>query len=188
MAKKKYSLAKKTGKNFCDELWKILIRLEFNNKCPICVQQGLPLDETGLNAHHLISRRVFKYRWDTENGILICPKHHEFGLELSAHTAPWAFEAWIKDHMPIKYSSWVNNRQDIKSDGKFQYESIYFRLEEQHKRMTGEYHKIKRIHMYILSLHKSEIIFANKMGGVSVADLASKYDVTASTMKKFLAT
>jgi len=184
----KYSLAKKTGKNYCDELWKKLIRLKFNSQCPICVKQGIEFDAKMLNAHHLISRRVFKYRWDVNNGILLCPKHHEFDLLLSAHTAPWAFEEWIRDHLPFEYDKWVDNRTDISSDGKFQYEIIYHDLEEQYKKRTGEYYMIKRINMYLLSLHKAEIVFAKKMQGLSVSALAKKYEVSDAMMKKFLAT
>jgi predicted restriction endonuclease len=99
---KKYSLPKKSGRNFCDELWRKLIQIEYNNKCPICSHYGIPSENVILNAHHLISRRVFKYRWDTDNGILICPKHHEFDLHISAHTAPWGFEDWVKENLPKK--------------------------------------------------------------------------------------
>jgi len=182
----KYSLSKKTGKNFCDELWTTLVKLEHNNQCPICVSLNLPLEDSMLNAHHLISRRVFKYRWEKDNGILICPKHHEFDLYLSAHTAPWAFDEWVKNNMPEKYNKWVSNRKDLGSDGVFEYEKIYHKLEEQHKAITGSYYKIQRIYMYLLSLHKSEIIFASKMGSATVDQLANKYEVPLSTMKRFL--
>lgn len=188
MAKTKYTLAKKTGKNFCDELWAKLVKLEFDKHCPICAEQGLPLEEAMMNAHHLISRRVYKYRWDTDNGITVCPKHHEFDLMLSAHTAPWSFEEWIKINLPEKYAKWVANRIDLQGDGKYKYEEIYHRLEDEYKNKTGEYYKIKRINMYLLSLHKTEIVFAKKMKGSSVADLANKYSVSVPVMKKFLAT
>lgn len=162
--------------------------MKFNNQCPICLEKEETSPETGLNAHHLISRRVYKYRWDLDNGILLCPKHHEFDLEISAHTAPWAIEEWIKLHMPEKYEIWVRNRQDLDGDGIWKYEEIYHRLEEQHKKQTGEYYMIKRLNMYFLSLHKPEIILAKKMQGVSVSDLAKKYNVSDSVMKKFLGT
>ena len=183
----KYSLSKKTGKNYCDQLWIKLVKLDHNNICPICKSLGLPPEETMMNAHHLISRRVYKYRWDSNNGILVCPKHHEFDLMLSAHTAPWAFEEWIKTNMPIKYEKWVHNRTNITSDGKYKYEEIYHKLEEEYKTKTGNYFMIKRINMYLLSLHKSENIMAKNFQGKTIPELATKYSVTNNVMKKFLA-
>jgi len=184
----KYSLNKKTGKNYCDELWRILIRMEFDNMCPVCVQRGETSPEKGLNAHHLISRRVFKYRWNLDNGIILCPKHHEFDLEISAHTAPWAIEKWVKDNLPEQYLKWVENRQDLECEGKYKYEEIYHRLEKQYKAKTGEYHMIKRISTYLLSKDKSQIVLARKMQGKSISELATQYGVTDGQMKKFLET
>lgn len=183
----KYSLNKKSGKNFCDELWAKLVRLEFENKCPICETLGLPVEEdTLLNAHHLISRRVYKYRWDIGNGLLVCPKHHEFCLEISAHTAPWGLEAWMKEHRPEQYERWVTNRGDLGTDGKYKYEEIYYDLENLYKAKTGEYYMIKRINMYLLSKNKSQIIMARKMQDKSIAELAKQYEVSEGVMKKFL--
>ena len=183
----KYSLKKKTGKNFCDDLWRRMVKIKFNNKCPVCDQLGIVNEEDNLNAHHLISRRVYKYRWDTDNGFLLCPKHHEFDLYISAHTAPWAIEYWIQEHMPEKYKQWVINRKDLTSEGKYKYEEIYHELEKEYKELTGEYFMIKRINMYLLSLHKSEIMVAKNFQSKSVPELAKKYSVTDGVMKKFLA-
>lgn len=182
----KYSLNKKSGKNFCDELWGKLVRLEFDNKCAICNSLGTYNPEDLLNPHHLISRRVYKYRWDVGNGLLVCPKHHEFDLYISAHTAPWGFENWVKEHRPEQYTLWVHNRQDLEGDGEYKYEEIYYNLEQQHKSKTGEYHMIKRIQMYLLSKNKAQIIMAKKMQGKSIAELATQYNVPSSTMKRFL--
>ena len=187
MATKKYSLPKKSGKNFCDELWRMLVKLEYDNQCPICKSLGIPTEDTILNAHHLISRRVFKYRWDVGNGILICPKHHEFDLHISAHTAPWGFEDWMKANLPEKYTLWVKNRNDIQTEESAVYEDIYYNLEKQYKEKTGNFHMIKRINMYILSKDKAQIVIERQMNNTSIANLALKYEVAESTMKKFLA-
>ncbi len=181
----KYTLPKKSGRNFCDELWAKLVRLEFKNQCPICASLGLPLDDKMLNAHHLISRRVFKYRWDTDNGILICPKHHEFDLYLSAHTAPWGFEDWMKNNLQYKYDKWVDNRKDLETQETV-YEEIYLKLEEQHKIMTGEYHMIKRLDMYNLHKNKEAIKFSLKMNNTPISKIATLYGVSELILKKFL--
>jgi hypothetical protein len=182
----KYLISKKSGRNFCDELWTKLVRLEFNSECPICKSMNLPLEDKMLNCHHLISRRVFKYRWDVDNGILICPKHHEFCLELSAHTAPWAFEDWMKNNLPEKYNKWVENRNNIHQENNPIYDEIYLNLENQHKKKTGEYYKIQRIQMYLLSLNKEKIIFAHKMQNEPITKIAERYNATEASVKKFL--
>lgn len=182
----KYSLNKKTGKNYCDNLWSSIIRLEFNNKCAICESLGVTESETILNAHHLISRRSFKYRWDINNGILLCPKHHEFDLHISAHTAPWGFEEWMKDYRKEQYDLWLENRKNLEYDGKNKYEEIYHELEKTYKNKTGDFFMIKRIHLYLLSKDKGQIMLAHKMNGETFEELAKKYQVSANTMKKFI--
>jgi len=182
----KYSLAKKSGKRFCDELWGKLVRLEFNNECPICKAVGLETDNKLLNPHHLISRRVYKYRWDVNNGFLVCPKHHEFDLYISAHTAPWGFEKYVKETRPKQYIRWTKNRETLDSSGKYKYEEIYHDLEEQYKAKTGEYYMLQRINMYLLSKNKANIITAHKIQGQSFAELAKQYNVSSDVMKKFI--
>lgn len=187
MAKRKYQkLNKKKGRGFCDELWAMMVKMCYDHRCPICVSEGLN-DITELaNAHHLISRRVFRYRWDTDNGILLCPKHHEFDLMISAHTAPWAFEDWIKNNDPKKYEKWVRNRTLLESEEKANYEIIYEKLEEQHKTITGDYYRPERISNYKVFKHADEILFAVKMSGVKVSDLVKKYRVTKTSIDKLL--
>ncbi len=182
----KYLLNKKTGKNFCDELWTLLVKTIYNNKCPICESLGLPLEEKMLNAHHLISRRIHKYRWDTQNGILICPKHHEFDLYLSAHTAPWGFEEWMAKNDPEKYSIWVKNRKELENTEPLYYDEIYLNLENEYKALTGDYFRIKRIGMYLLYQNKDIITLERNINNKSVAELAEKYDVTTGMLEKFL--
>jgi predicted restriction endonuclease len=183
---KKYLLSKKSGRNFCDELWGKLVRLECNNQCPICKSLDVSSENVILNAHHLISRRVFKYRWDTNNGILLCPKHHEFDLHISAHTAPWGFEDWMKVNCHDKYNKWVLNRTNIDTEESANYDEIYYKLENQYKEFTGEFHMIKRINMYILSKDKAQIVLSRQMNNLSISDLATQYNVSDATIKKFL--
>ena len=52
--------------------------------------------------------------------------------------------------------------------------------------MTGDYYMIKRISMYLLSLQKEKIKFAYKLNGTSISKLSALYNVSDSTMKKFL--
>tara|TARA_R110000824_G_scaffold12226_7_gene53583 strand:+ start:14172 stop:14741 length:570 start_codon:yes stop_codon:yes gene_type:complete len=186
MLKKYTKIAAKKGRNFCDELWAIMVKMKYNHRCPICVSNGIT-DETELaNAHHLISRRVFKYRWNTDNGILLCPKHHEFDLLISAHTAPWAFEEWLIANDPDKHGRWSVNRKDIASEGKAVYDVTYFRLEEEYKAITGDYYRLARITPYVLFQNQEQILFASKMSNKSSTDIANDYQITKTAVDKFL--
>ena len=123
---KKISKAKLRKKS--DNLWAKLVKLRDGNQCAICGNQKY------LNAHHLISRKVFKYRWKIENGISLCPVHHNFSVELSAHTAPWAFEEWLRKNGTNQYKQHCIDRQDI-SNVKTDYEKILYELEDIKQKM-----------------------------------------------------
>jgi hypothetical protein len=77
-----------------DKIWSLEIKNKFNNKCVICGSTEK------LNAHHLIPRQIKKFKHDLENGICLCPKHHRFSFELSAHQNPIAFIMWLEKYKP----------------------------------------------------------------------------------------
>jgi hypothetical protein len=139
MAYKKFTA--KQGKKFCDELWTKIVKARDNNQCAICGKTEY------LNAHHLISRKVFKFRWKIDNGISLCPSHHEFSVELSPHNAPWNFEIWLKENRPEQYSQHCLDRKDISSI-KTNYDEIYYYLEQQYFKITGNYQREKRVKNY----------------------------------------
>jgi hypothetical protein len=85
-----------------------------------------------------------------------------------------------------KYEIWVKNRNDISSDENVSYEEIYYKLEQQYKEKTGSFYMIKRINMYILSKDKANIMIEKNINNVSLSELAKRYEVTESTMKKFI--
>jgi hypothetical protein len=77
-----------------DRAWAKLIKDKFNNKCIICGSSEK------LNAHHLIPREIKKFKYDLDNGVALCPKHHRFSFELSAHQNPIAFIMWLEKNHP----------------------------------------------------------------------------------------
>ena len=139
------------GRNFCDDLWSFLVRNRDGNKCVICGETEY------IQAHHLLSRRVFSSRWTVDNGISLCPNHHEYSLETSAHTSPWHFEEWVKGNKQDQYKTWVNRRTSINHGEDLNYDKIYLELEEQHKAATGNYFRIERISPYILFINFDKI-------------------------------
>ena len=91
-SKKKTSEAQKI-KNRLDKLWSKVVRKI--GHCELCGKTGL------LHAHHVFSRRCLNTRWNTRNGLCLCPSCHTFSTECSAHTAPREFNEWLD-----KYYGW----------------------------------------------------------------------------------
>lgn len=61
--------------------WAKAIKEKFGNKCIICKSEKL------LNAHHLIPWDIEKFRYDPNNGVALCPKHHtKYGYGISPHS------------------------------------------------------------------------------------------------------
>ena len=180
MAKKiKYKkISNKSGRNFCDHLWTEVVKIRDGNKCVICG------DEKYLNAHHLISRKVFKYRWKIDNGISLCPLHHNFSVELSAHTAPWGIEDWLKENRPEQYKVHVIDRNNIENV-KTNYDEVYHSLENEYKKLTGDFFRIKRIEEYILYINQNIIVsLANKEDHAN--EFMDLYKISEKTFKTFI--
>ena len=55
-----------------------------------------------LAAHHYIGRRVKATRLLIENAVILCPSHHVFNSEFSAHLTPEAFKRWFKEIYPAR--------------------------------------------------------------------------------------
>ncbi len=88
-------------------------------------------------GHHLLSKELHRlYRYDPDNIIILCPKHH-LGGELSPHShdtaAQAAFFEWLKEHNIWKYTSMMARRHD-----KFNKEWCY---REMYERLGGEIKK-----------------------------------------------
>lgn len=101
MTKRKYN---KEAKN-----WAKAVKERFENKCLIndnC--SGV------ICAHHLIPWEVEKFRFDTNNGIPLCSKHHtRYSYGLSPHSDGAAlFFFWLFDNRPDIYN-WI--RENFKN-------------------------------------------------------------------------
>lgn len=56
-----------------------------------------------LNAHHIYGRSNTNTRWEFDNGICLCAKHHTFSNEFSAHRCPSAFTYWLESRRGRPY-------------------------------------------------------------------------------------
>ena len=79
--------------------WSIKVKERDGN---ICVITNCGITKM-LNAHHIIVKEIKELKFDVTNGISLCPKHHQFSRELSAHSNSFAFFVWLKENRPEQY-------------------------------------------------------------------------------------
>ncbi len=72
-----------------NKLWRMYILERADSKCEVCQTTGVKLD-----CHHIITRKVKILKWDTENGVYLCIRHHLWGKE-SAHEGGAFFTRWL---------------------------------------------------------------------------------------------
>jgi len=79
-----------------DKEWAIRVKEKFDNSCIVCGKKEW------LNAHHIIPKEFKIARWDLNNGVALCPKHHKFG-RFSAHRNALWFINLIQRRMNKEY-------------------------------------------------------------------------------------
>ena len=82
-------------------------------------------------GHHLLSKELHrKYRYDKDNILTLCPKHH-LGAELSPHShdgaAQAAFYSWMEQNTPLRYGKMMERRHD-KFRKEWKYRDMYVLL------------------------------------------------------------
>ena len=77
----KKTLIKKLDKAWAD-------KVKQPGQCEVCGQTN------NLNAHHYYTRRNRAVRWYIPNGFCLCPNHHTFSSQFSAHQTPHDFCLW----------------------------------------------------------------------------------------------
>lgn len=79
---------KKISVKQLDTLWSKKIRDKYEGKCAVC-------GATPVQAHHIFSRSYKSTRWDLDNGIALCYKHHFF----LAHSKFEEFRDFLFEHI-----------------------------------------------------------------------------------------
>jgi NADH dehydrogenase/NADH:ubiquinone oxidoreductase subunit G len=82
-----------------DREWAALVKMRYNNKCIVCGKKER------LNAHHIIPRQNRRFKHDVRNGIALCPKHHRFSFDVSAHQNPFVFYQLLQVESPDIFKS-----------------------------------------------------------------------------------
>ena len=91
-----------------DRAWATSVKERDGFACVICnKKQGTPyISNKGrqvkinIHAHHILPRELHGTKYDIFNGITLCPKHHFFSREISAHNNPLAFFIWMEINRP----------------------------------------------------------------------------------------
>lgn len=120
---------------YCDDLWADAVKLKAGNLCIIEKNCGT------LNAHHLVGRSNYKFRWDIDNGVCLGAYRHTFADDMAAHgstAATQKFALWMMVNRVEQWQKMMANmcdREIIKVD-------VYFLLETA-QRLEAEIEKMK---------------------------------------------
>ena len=94
LAKDKANPASRYWRNKADAAWRTRVLALDRGVCAICGSDRL------VNVHHLFDRSRKDTRHLVGNGISLCPKHHKYDRECSAHRGPVGFFAWMMRERP----------------------------------------------------------------------------------------
>lgn len=133
-AKKKFN--KRARRNELDKLWSLKVRERDFFVCQQCLwevetgkkpPQDSPMPDKKNHAHHIISKAVGGYacRWDIQNGICLCYKHHIIKLPQD----PIEFVKFIE--------YWFDKNGMIYHQMKYMYNETYAKFDE-------DYFKLKK--------------------------------------------
>ena len=77
-----------------DKDWAKDVKDRDNWACVICGDPNRP------NAHHIIARENHETKFDIRNGLTLCPTHHFFDRQISAHNNPLGVFMWLETNRP----------------------------------------------------------------------------------------
>lgn len=74
-----------------NQLWQELrdFVIQRDDGCVICHRKDIK------HVHHIIPREIKKHKYDVNNLVCLCPLHHKYSFEISAHKNPFAFYNWL---------------------------------------------------------------------------------------------
>lgn len=92
---------RKISNEVLHSLWREVVAKRAGNKCEVC-GASRPCKDNGesghLHPHHIFGRRMFRLRFDADNGVYLCPSCHKFSSEFSAHETPMMFGRWLEQN------------------------------------------------------------------------------------------
>ena len=90
-----------------DKEWAHLVKTRDGYRCVICGDNKRP------NAHHLIVRENKETKFDVDNGLTLCPKHHFFCRKISAHNNPVGLFFWLELNRPHQFNYCFTKIQEL---------------------------------------------------------------------------
>ena len=96
-------------------LWSEAVRENAGHQCEYCHIKRGDINENGkktkIDSHHFYSRDIKNcpLKWDIRNGIAVCPTHHKFSGDFSAHRTSIIFYEWIRTNYPDNYKFVIDN-------------------------------------------------------------------------------
>lgn len=96
---------------------KIVLR---DKECLVCKALNIfnTLKPRDCSVHHIIPEQYEKYRFDENNLILLCARHHRWSKE-SAHQNAFWFVLFLQKYYPEKYKYIVEQIELIANDNQF---------------------------------------------------------------------
>jgi 5-methylcytosine-specific restriction endonuclease McrA len=115
-----YSKIKKVRISKYDKVWSKAVR-DRDKRCLVCGKTEY------LAAHHFIRRGVKSTRLALDNGITLCPSHHTFSSDFSAHRTPESFKRWFEETYSDRAKAMRKREQTMMSEREAikEFEALY---------------------------------------------------------------
>ena len=97
--KRKKKRSKKSEQRELDEIWKMKVKQRDSYNCQVCKKK---VEGHNCHAHHILPKGFSRLRWDVNNGITLCYRHHKVG-NYSAHMNAIWFAFWFKTNKPQQF-------------------------------------------------------------------------------------
>ena len=83
--------AKGRLRDIADRLWSKAIAADWGHRCAVC-------GKGKTEAHHLIPRQNYRFRYDLTNGIALCAQHHKFDTDIAPHQNAAGWLSWLDEY------------------------------------------------------------------------------------------
>jgi hypothetical protein len=92
-----------------DEIWKKKVKQRDSYCCQVCKKK---VEGKNCHAHHILPKGMETSRWDLDNGITLCYRHHKVG-KYSAHMNAIWFTFWLKTNKYIQFRYVINKLKEL---------------------------------------------------------------------------
>lgn len=104
--------SKKTIEKEKHKKWREKVLERDNHKCQICKKKDGKLD-----VHHIIPKQFKEVRYDVQNGIVLCFRHHKMG-RFSVHQNAVFFSVWLRVNRRQQYAYVLTKLYELDCDEK----------------------------------------------------------------------